>query len=133
MRSRRVGLLGLQTTSQRLRNGPSTHGARARGRRVGFWAPEKQSGTAPPKAKPLEQKADPALKGLRSALLKDRGKLFHESATDLDRVIAQFTTKRTDRGTRPKQSAARSPVTATENKHSGASHQTVSTHCQRQA
>lgn len=44
-----------------------------------------------------EQKTDPALKGLRWALLKDRSKLSYEQATDLDRLVAQFTTKRTAR------------------------------------
>jgi Transposase len=45
----------------------------------------------------LEQKIDPAPKGLRWALLKDRSKLSHEQAADLDRLVAQFTTKRTAR------------------------------------
>jgi transposase len=44
-----------------------------------------------------EQKTDPALKGLRWTLLKDRSKLSHEQATDLDRLVIQFTTKRTAR------------------------------------
>jgi len=45
----------------------------------------------------LEQRTDPALKGLRWALLKDKSKLSRDQATDLDRLIAQFTTKRTAR------------------------------------
>jgi transposase len=49
------------------------------------------------KMRRLEQKTDPALKGLRWALLKDRSKLSHEQATDLDKLVAQFTTKRTAR------------------------------------
>jgi transposase len=49
------------------------------------------------KMRRLEQKTDPALKGLRWALLKDRSKLSYEQATDLDRLVAQFTTKRTAR------------------------------------
>ena len=49
------------------------------------------------KMRRLEQKTDPALKGLRWTLLKDRSKLSHEQATDLDRLVAQFTTKRTAR------------------------------------
>jgi transposase len=44
-----------------------------------------------------EQKNDPALKGLRWALLKDRSKLSRDQAADLDRLVAQFTTKRTAR------------------------------------
>jgi transposase len=44
-----------------------------------------------------EQKTDPALKGLRWALLKDRSKLSREQAMDLDRLVIQFTTKRTAR------------------------------------
>jgi transposase len=44
-----------------------------------------------------EQKTDPALKGLRWTLLKDRSKLSREQATDLDRLVIQFTTKRTAR------------------------------------
>jgi transposase len=45
----------------------------------------------------MEQRTDPALKGLRWALLKDRSKLSHEQAADLDQLVAQFTTKRTAR------------------------------------
>jgi transposase len=44
-----------------------------------------------------EQKTDPALKGLRWALLKDRSKLSRDQALDLDRLVIQFTTKRTAR------------------------------------
>jgi hypothetical protein len=44
-----------------------------------------------------EQKTDPALKGFRWALLKDRSKLSREQAMDLDRLVIQFTTKRTAR------------------------------------
>ena len=44
-----------------------------------------------------EQKTDPALKGLRWALLKDRSKLSRDQATDLERLVVQFTTKRTAR------------------------------------
>ena len=44
-----------------------------------------------------EQKTDPALKGLRWALLKDRRKLSREQAVDLDRLVIRFTTKRTAR------------------------------------
>jgi len=50
------------------------------------------------KVRRLERKADPVLKGLRWALPKDRTKLSHERATDLDRLVAQSTTKRTARG-----------------------------------
>jgi transposase len=49
------------------------------------------------KMRRLEQKTDLALKGLRWALLKDRSKLSYEQATALDRLVAQFTTKRTAR------------------------------------
>jgi transposase len=45
----------------------------------------------------IEQKTDPALKGLRWALLKDRKKLSREQANDLDHLVARFTTKRTAR------------------------------------
>jgi len=45
----------------------------------------------------LEQKTDSTLKGLRWALLKDKSKLSREQAADLDRLVAQFTTKRTAR------------------------------------
>jgi transposase len=49
------------------------------------------------KMRRIEQKTDPALKGLRWALLKDRRKLSREQASDLDNLIARFTTKRTAR------------------------------------
>jgi transposase len=45
----------------------------------------------------VEQRTDPALKGLRWALLKDKSKLSQDQATDLDKLVAQFTTKRTAR------------------------------------
>jgi len=45
----------------------------------------------------IEQRTDPALKGLRWALLKDRSKLSSDQARDLDRLVVQFTTKRTAR------------------------------------
>jgi transposase len=44
-----------------------------------------------------EQRTDPALKGLRWALLKDKSKLSPDQARDLDRLVVQFTTKRTAR------------------------------------
>jgi hypothetical protein len=44
-----------------------------------------------------EQRIDPTLKGLRWALLKDRSKLSHDHVTDLYKLVAQFTTKRTAR------------------------------------
>ena len=40
---------------------------------------------------------DPALKGLRWALLKDRDKLGAEQRSDLDALVAQYTSKRTAR------------------------------------
>ncbi len=49
------------------------------------------------KMRRLEQKTDPALKGLRWALLKDRSKLSREQAYDLDHLVASFTTRRTAR------------------------------------
>lgn len=49
------------------------------------------------KTRRLEQKADPDLKGLRWALLKDRHKLPAGQRADLDALIAQATTKRTAR------------------------------------
>jgi transposase len=45
----------------------------------------------------VEQRTDPTLKGLRWALLKDRSKLSGEQVADLDKLVAQFTTKRTAR------------------------------------
>lgn len=45
----------------------------------------------------LEQKTDPALKGLRWALLKDRERLPASQRADLDALITQVTTKRTAR------------------------------------
>lgn len=44
-----------------------------------------------------EQKRDPALKGLRWTLLKDRSRLSDARQTDLDALLAQLTTKRTAR------------------------------------
>jgi len=45
----------------------------------------------------IEQRTDPALKGLRWALPKDKSKLSFEQAHDLERLVVQFTTKRTAR------------------------------------
>lgn len=44
-----------------------------------------------------EQRSDPALKGMRWSLLKDRGKLDREAQRELDAFIAHATTKRTAR------------------------------------
>lgn len=44
-----------------------------------------------------EQKRDPALKGLRWTLLKDRSRLSEARQVDLDALLAQLTTKRTAR------------------------------------
>jgi transposase len=44
-----------------------------------------------------EQRKDPALKGLRWTLLKDKSKLSRDQSADLDKLVAQFTTKRTAR------------------------------------
>jgi transposase len=49
------------------------------------------------KMRRVEQRTDPTLKGLRWALLKDRSKLSSDQVADLDKLIAQFTTKRTAR------------------------------------
>ena len=49
------------------------------------------------KMRRVEQRTDPALKGLRWALLKDRSKLSRDQITDLDMLVAHFTTKRTAR------------------------------------
>jgi transposase len=49
------------------------------------------------KMRRIEQRTDPALKGLRWALLKDRSKLSPDQAFDLDCLVVQFTTKRTAR------------------------------------
>lgn len=51
--------------------------------------------TAVDKMRRAEQKTDPALKGLRWALLKDRSKLSANQSADLDALIAHVTTKRT--------------------------------------
>jgi len=51
--------------------------------------------TAVDKMRRAEQKTDPALKGLRWALLKDRNSLNAEQCADLDALIAHVTTKRT--------------------------------------
>jgi transposase len=53
--------------------------------------------TAIDKTRRIEQKTDPALKGLRWTLLKDRSRLSHESRADLDALLAKITTKRTAR------------------------------------
>ena len=47
------------------------------------------------KMRRIEQKTDPALKGLRWALLKDRNSLPASQSADLDALIAHITTKRT--------------------------------------
>ena len=49
------------------------------------------------KMRRIEQKNDPALKGMRWALLKDRSKLGSEQRADLDALVTQFTSKRTAR------------------------------------
>jgi len=49
------------------------------------------------KMRRIEQRTDSTLKGLRWALLKDKSKLSPEQAHDLDRLVVQFTTKRTAR------------------------------------
>lgn len=53
--------------------------------------------TAIDKTRRIEQKTDPALKGLRWTLLKNRSRLSHESRADLDALLAKITTKRTAR------------------------------------
>ena len=53
--------------------------------------------TAVDKMRRAEQKTEPALKGLRWVLLKDRKNLSATQAADLDALIAQITTKRTAR------------------------------------
>ena len=53
--------------------------------------------TAVDKMRRAEQKADPDLKGLRWALLKDRSRLTVNQSADLDALIANITTKRTAR------------------------------------
>jgi transposase len=45
----------------------------------------------------IEQRTDPALKGLRWSLLKDRARLGADAAADLDALIAQMTSVRTAR------------------------------------
>lgn len=44
-----------------------------------------------------EQKTDPSLKGLRWVLLKDRKDLTSEQRAELDKLVAQMTSKRTAR------------------------------------
>lgn len=53
--------------------------------------------TAIDKTRRIEQKSDPALKGLRWTLLKDRERLSQESRADLDALLVKITTKRTAR------------------------------------
>lgn len=53
--------------------------------------------TAVDKMRRNEQKTDPALKGLRWALLKDRRNLTASQCADLDALVAHITTKRTAR------------------------------------
>jgi len=55
------------------------------------------SSQAVDKMRRIEQKTDPSLKGLRWTLLKDKSKLSSEQAHDLERLVVQFTTKRTAR------------------------------------
>lgn len=54
-----------------------------------------QASSAVDKMRRIEQKTDPALKGLRWALLKDRNSLSATQSADLDALIAHITTKRT--------------------------------------
>jgi transposase len=49
------------------------------------------------KMRRIEQKNDPALKGLRWPLLKDRSKLSAAQRNDLDALVARYTSKRTAR------------------------------------
>ena len=49
------------------------------------------------KMRRIEQKSDPALKGLRWVLLKDRGDLSQDSRAELDSLLVHLTTKRTAR------------------------------------
>jgi transposase len=53
--------------------------------------------TAIDKTRRIEQKTDPALKGLRWTLLKDRSRLSQASCADLDALLAKITTQRTAR------------------------------------
>ena len=53
--------------------------------------------TAVDSTRRIEQRTDPALKGLRWSLLKDRRKLSREQVDDLHHLVAQYTTKRTAR------------------------------------
>ena len=53
--------------------------------------------TAVDQMRRAEQKTDPALKGLRWTLLKDRHKLSARQGADLDALLAHLTSKRTAR------------------------------------
>lgn len=53
--------------------------------------------TAVDQMRRIEQRTNPALKGLRWSLLKDRARLGTDAAADLDALIAQMTTVRTAR------------------------------------
>jgi transposase len=53
--------------------------------------------TAVDQMRRIEQRTNPALKGLRWSLLKDRSRLGTDAAADLDALIAQMTTVRTAR------------------------------------
>lgn len=59
--------------------------------------PEAIASRALDETRRAEQKSDPALKGLRWALLKDRERLKPEQRAELDALVAQLTTKRTAR------------------------------------
>lgn len=56
-----------------------------------------QASAALDRVRRQEQRTDPALKGLRWSLLKDRDRLNAAQRSDLDALIAQATTKRTAR------------------------------------
>lgn len=56
-----------------------------------------QASLAVDKTRRLEQKTDPALKGMRWNLLKDRDRLTVAQRADLDAFVANVTTKRTAR------------------------------------
>jgi transposase len=53
--------------------------------------------TAVDKMRRTERQTDPALKGLRWTLLKDRGQLSATQRADLDALVTRLTTKRTAR------------------------------------
>jgi transposase len=80
--------------------------------------------TAIDKTRRIEQKTDPALKGLRWTLLKDRSRLSHESRADLDALLAKITNAHGARLALPR-TTARDPRAQADQRRARASHPVV--------